>query len=84
MARLPKDSQGLFNESMQWMDAFYDPEAGYLYDLGATAALRHETRSSAWYSLGLLARNEGSDVADALKIITNIIDGQFKDPSKQW
>jgi len=81
---LPKNTQGLFNESMEWMDQFYDPSAGYLYDVSTTAALRHETRSSAWYAVGLLARNEGSDVEEALKIITNIVHGQFKDPTKQW
>jgi hypothetical protein len=69
---------------MGWMDNFYDPAAGYLYDLSSSTALRHETRSSAWYAIGLLARNSGNDVAEALKIITNIIHGQFKDPKDQW
>ena len=81
---LPKKTQQLLTESMDWMDGFYDPSAGYLYDLGAASALGHETRSSAWYSIGLLARNNGSDVEEAMKIITNIIAGQFKDPADQW
>ena len=84
VSSLPINTQGLFNESMEWMDDFYDSDYGYLYDVSAVSALRHETRSSAWYALGLLARNEGSDVKEALKIITNVISGQFKDPSKQW
>jgi hypothetical protein len=80
---LPQDAQTLFNESMAWMDISYDASAGYLYNLGP-AALRHETRSSVWYAVGLLARNTGSDVDEALKIITNTINAQFKDPKDQW
>ncbi|KAK8075330.1 hypothetical protein PG997_009993 [Apiospora hydei] len=75
------NAQGLLNESMAWMDTFYDSELGYLYDVEGGAALRHETRSSAWYALGLLARN---DSTEAEHIITNIIGAQFKDPSRQW
>lgn len=69
---------------MQWMDTFYDSSAGYLYDLSAATALHHETRSSAWYAVGLLARNEGCDVDEALKIITNVIQGQYKEIGLQW
>ncbi|KAI3337647.1 hypothetical protein HD806DRAFT_46620 [Xylariaceae sp. AK1471] len=81
---LSPNAQQMFNESMSWMDNYYDTSAGYLYNFGATSALRHETRSSAWYALGLLARNAGSDVTEAEKIITNIITGQYKDPAEQW
>ncbi|TVY84424.1 hypothetical protein LSUE1_G005584 [Lachnellula suecica] len=84
VSSLPENAQGLFNESMEWMDDFYDPRAGYLLNLGAASALRHETRSSAWYAIGLLARNTGSDVDDATKILTNVVAGQFKDPKDQW
>lgn len=77
-------AQGLFNESMAWLDTYYDSDFGYLYDVDGSAALRHETRSSSWYALGLLARRQGSDVADAEHIITNIIGAQFKDEKEQW
>jgi len=66
------------------MDDFYDSSEGYLYDVSAASALRHETRSSAWYAVGLLARNNGTDVEEALEIIANVISGQFKDPKDQW
>jgi hypothetical protein len=69
---------------MDWMDGFYDPSAGYLFDESSATALRHETRSSAWYAIGLLARNEHDDVKNALQIITNVIDNQYKDPKDQW
>lgn len=81
---LPSNAQELFSESMSWMDTFYDTEAGYLYDLSAQTALDHETRSSAWYALGLLARNEDDDVQQAEKIVNNIISGQFRNESQQW
>ncbi|KAF8989017.1 hypothetical protein BDQ17DRAFT_1257285, partial [Cyathus striatus] len=41
-------------------------------------------RYSAWYSVGLLARNEGGDATHAAEIIRNVIDYQYKDPSKLW
>ena len=66
------------------MDNFCDSQVGYLYDVSATTALHHETRSSAWYAFGLLARNQGEDVQQAEKIVRNVIDGQFKDPAQQW
>jgi len=84
VSSLSTNAQGVLNESMSWMDGYYDGAAGYLYSLDAAAALRHDTRSSAWYAIGLLARNEGDDVNNAEKILTNIIDGQYKDPVEQW
>lgn len=69
---------------MQWMDDYCDTSAGYVYASSSAAALRHDTRSSAWYAVDLLARNEESDVVDALTIIQNTIEGQFKDPGDQW
>jgi cytochrome c-type biogenesis protein CcmH/NrfG len=62
---------------------YYDADAGYLFSL-STKALTHETRASAWYASGLLARNEGDDVKQAVKIIRNVIDGQHKNISSQW
>ena len=83
-SRLPNKAQQLLDESMRWMDSFYDSSESYLYELSATAALRHETRSSVWYALGLLARNEKDDVDQAESIIRNVIGAQFKVPSEQW
>lgn len=69
---------------MNWLDSMYDPVDGYVFNLDGPAALRHDSRSSAWYAIGLLARNEGDDVDEAMKIITNVIGGQYKDPKDQW
>lgn len=68
---------------MDWMDMYYDNNRGYLFDLDS-AAMVHDTRSSAWYAAGLLARNENDDVEQAVRIVTNIIQGQFKNESEQW
>lgn len=81
---LPANAQEMLTESMGWMDRFYDSDAGYLHDFSASKALRHETRSSVWYAFGLLARNNGNDVTEAEKIITNVISGQFKVKSEEW
>lgn len=66
------------------MDSFYDPSAGYLRWVLGNAAFHHETRSSAWYAVGLLARNGRGDVKEAEKIIGRVVGGQFKDPKDQW
>jgi len=85
VSSMPKNARGLFKESMAWMDTLYDPAAGYLYETGSASALRHETRSSGWYAVGLLARNGPGDVHEADKIITNIVHGQYnKDPLQYW
>ncbi|KAI4694625.1 hypothetical protein J4E81_006223 [Alternaria sp. BMP 2799] len=74
---------GLLHESMDWMDMYYDNERGYLFSLDA-AALTHDTRSSVWYAAGLMARNEADDVEQAVRIVKNVIGGQFKNESEQW
>lgn len=71
------NSQSLFNDSMTWMGRYYDSSSGYLFDVSSATSLRHETRSSAWCAIGLLASNNGSDVDDAMKIIENVIAAQF-------
>ncbi|KAH7035151.1 uncharacterized protein B0I36DRAFT_88856 [Microdochium trichocladiopsis] len=78
------NAQQLLDESMEWMDRYYDSEFGYLYDFGGASALRHETRSSVWYSLGLLARNGKGDAEEAEKILSLVVDAQYKNVSAQW
>ncbi|GKZ26742.1 hypothetical protein AbraCBS73388_003122 [Aspergillus brasiliensis] len=69
---------------MEYLDRMYDATAGYVYDPSAATALRHDTRTSVWYAVGLLARDQGDDVSQAMTIIRNVIDAQFKDTSDQW
>lgn len=75
----------LFDQSMSYLDQIYDPTAGYLwYTYYPLAAGKHETRSTVWYAAGLLRRNQGSDVDDAVQIITSVIGDQQKNVSDQW
>ncbi|KAL4962069.1 uncharacterized protein BDV14DRAFT_210789 [Aspergillus stella-maris] len=84
-AALSKDVEALFTESMTLQDAIYDPSASYLrWFYFPFAAGPHDTRSSVWYSVGLLYRNQGSDVDEAISIIKNVISGQEKNTSAQW
>lgn len=84
-AELSKESQTLLDQSMTLMDDIYDSDAGYLnYFYYPLAADSHETRSSVWYSVGLLQRNQGSDRDEAIKIIKNVIGGQEKNQSVLW
>ncbi|KAF9877402.1 hypothetical protein CkaCkLH20_05102 [Colletotrichum karsti] len=84
-AALSPFTQDLFDESMDFLDKIYDPAAGYLYFFYyPLAAGKHETRSSVWYATGLLQRNEGDDVKEAVKIIKNVIGDQKKIPGEQW
>jgi len=70
---LPAEARSMFTESMDFMDYYYDQPYGYLYEVTGAMALRHETRSSVWYAIGFLARNEGKDGSEAEKIIRNVI-----------
>ena len=83
-ANMSSGAAEMFTHSMNWLDLYYDPSVGYLHNVASQDALRYETRSSALYALGLLARNKGDDAAEAEKIIKAIISGQFKDPSEEW
>lgn len=75
----------LFDQSMSFLDQIYDPNAGYLwYFYYPLAAGKHETRSTVWYAAGLLRRNEGDDLDNAVKIITSVIGDQQKNVSAQW
>lgn len=84
LSKMHHHSKSLLTESMEWMDQFYDADAGYLRWVLSNAAHHHETRSSTWYAVGLLARNKGQDVVNAEKIINNVINAQFKNPEDQW
>ncbi|KAL6232804.1 hypothetical protein BDW75DRAFT_232519 [Aspergillus navahoensis] len=83
--QLSNNAQGLFDESMALQDAIYDPVASYLrYFYFPLAAGPHETRSSVWYSVGLLQRNRGNDADEAVKILRNVIGDQEKNTTVQW
>lgn len=82
---LSEHAQTLFDQSMSFQDQIYDPEVSYLrYFYYPLAAGPHETRSTIWYSVGLLQRNQGDDVKEAVKILENVIGDQEKNTTVQW
>ncbi|KAF3764102.1 hypothetical protein M406DRAFT_260292 [Cryphonectria parasitica EP155] len=75
----------MFSTSMSFLDEIYDPVVGYLwYFYFPLAAGKHETRSTVWYAAGLLRRNQGNDVNEAVRIIESVIGDQQKNVSDQW
>jgi hypothetical protein len=75
---LTGNAKDYFDESMNFLDTIYDESAGYLYWFYYPfAAGPHETRSSVWYATGLLQRNEGDDLHQAVKILKNVIGDQY-------
>ncbi|KAH8169469.1 hypothetical protein LIA77_10013 [Sarocladium implicatum] len=83
-AALTGEAKAMVDDSMEWMDRFWDPKINQLYDLEKNAAMNHETLASTWYAVGLLARNAEGDASKAEKAITYIIDGQHDDPQDLW
>jgi hypothetical protein len=78
----PKD---MFEKSLSFLDTLYDDSVGYLYWFYfPLAAGQHETRSSVWYVPGLLQRNKGDDVEQAIRILKNVIGDQEKNVEAQW
>jgi hypothetical protein len=77
--------QDMFEKSMSFLDQLYDDSVGYLYWFYfPLAAGQHETRSSVWYVPGLLQRNQGDDVEQAIRILKNVIGDQEKNVEAQW
>ncbi|KAB5592449.1 hypothetical protein CTheo_4096 [Ceratobasidium theobromae] len=73
---LSKNAQEIFDIAMTYNDDGWDSIRG---TTGAGSA-----RATAWYAVGLLARNEGSDTAIACDIIEREIDAQYIVPGNAW
>lgn len=84
LAALTGEAKAMLEDSLAWMDRFWDPRINQLYDLESKAAMNHETQPSIWYAVGLLARNNGDDAANAEAIISYVIADQFKNPADLW
>ncbi|CDK25254.1 unnamed protein product [Kuraishia capsulata CBS 1993] len=81
---LSKNAQDLFDASLEFQDGFWDEEAGYLVTADADLVGRYDSRQTAWYSVGLVARNDKGDIERAERIFANIYKGMYKDPTKIW
>ena len=73
-------------DSTAWQDPWWDESLGMLYDPSSATAMTHSTLGSAWYAVGLLARNgnNGQDAQNADRIINYIIGGQFQGTENFW
>ncbi|WVQ82790.1 hypothetical protein IAT38_004922 [Cryptococcus sp. DSM 104549] len=74
---LSKYEQEVFDVAMQINDWSWEPSTGWIEaddDGGHTS-----TRFTVWHAVGLLHRNQGDDVANAILAIKNVIDMQFTD-----
>ncbi|KAJ6624384.1 hypothetical protein B0H10DRAFT_738161 [Mycena sp. CBHHK59/15] len=70
---LSAKQRDLFNHVMEALDD--DFALPFLFD---------SPRYSAWYAVGLLARNAQGDAATASSIIKDVISYQYTDPTKNW
>lgn len=68
--------------SIEWMDTFYDAQAGLLRHPQRTD--RHAVRESVWYAAGLLAQHDSARVTRALRIIDTVMGLQFDEPETPW
>lgn len=83
-AALSGEAKAMVYDAMEWLDSFYDPSIGQLFDVESKAAMNHETLPSVWYAVGLLARNGDGDAEKADKIIKYVINDQYDDPNQLW
>ena len=69
----------VFDDAMTVNEMYYDPVEGYVY--GIDVAGIHDTRASAMWAVGLLARNggDGDDVERAVRIIESVASQQYVD-----
>lgn len=70
----------LAEESMEWMDAFWDDEVGLLAIGEDLATARRKTRNTARYAIGLLLRNFAGDTERACKAIDAVLQRQYDEP----
>lgn len=73
-----------------WCDRWWDPEEGLLwnpegsFDELAPARSLHLVPQSAWYALGLLARDAEGDRERAARILVRLCDLQYDEPGSVW
>ncbi|KAJ7505894.1 hypothetical protein B0H11DRAFT_2220528 [Mycena galericulata] len=70
---LSSGQRDLFEYVIEALDENFNPP--FLFD---------SPRYSAWYAVGLLARNAQGDVAAASSMFIDVISYQFTDPTKNW
>jgi len=88
-ASLDKNTQELFQESMDLNAQLWDPIAklvhrpGYLSNHGPREG-SHMVRESSWYALGLLFRDAPGDRQRAAEILDAVLKEQYLTPGVRW
>jgi hypothetical protein len=73
-----------------WMDGWWDPDAGLLWNMEGSFDELCPTRTihlvpqSAWYAVGLLTRGAPGDVDRAAQTILAVIATQYDEPGTVW
>ena len=88
MAHDPSDhARDLLTASMTWLDSCWDERAGLVraageqvYEHPTPGITAHLVRETAFYALGLLARNAPGDEARAVRALAALLDNQFDAP----
>ncbi len=80
----------LLHASVEWMDRWWDPEAGLLWnmegsfdEIGPPRSI-HLVPQSAWYVAGLLFRGAPGDEERAVRTIEALLACQYDDPGTVW
>lgn len=91
LADLAAAARDLLERSVAWMDRYWDPERGLLWDMGeiadwdgGTHGSYHIVRESAWYALGLLMRGRTGDIERAVQALEAILLHQFDESGKVY
>ena len=80
----------LLDASMEWLDRWWDPEVGLLwnptgsFDELAPPRSLHLVPQSAWYAAGLLFRGGPGDEAKAVRTIDALLATQYDEPGTAW
>jgi len=80
MKELSPFARELAGDSMEWMDGFWDEEAGLLAIGPDMATAKRMVRNTARYALGLLLRNAASDTERACKALDAVLQRQYDEP----
>ncbi len=81
---------GLSATATAWMDRWWDPAVGLLwnmegsYDELAPPRSLHLVPQSAWYAVGLLRRGADADVTRAVRTIEAVARTQYDEPGTVW
>jgi hypothetical protein len=80
----------LLEASLEWMDPWWDPDAGLLwnmvgaYDEVGPPRSIHLVPQSCWYAAGLLFRGADGDEAKAVRTIEALLAVQYEEPGAEW